>query len=234
MSGRLNIADTALVSIKGKQPEETSISGLFKTLKQTGKTRDLILIINLFALSCFVYNSVSFSSPRFLNEQYCGPMTVSRNQSCVFEKNVLLDIGMVGLSEPISSLILAYILDSMGRRGANAFITASTFIVLSCLHICVSRGYLVVLLMVLKGLSNMLTTVPLVLIREHFPTRVRGFSFHLAYMVGRVTVVLGMSFTQFAYDVSPRLVLVVNQVVVVVSLVIQVYLKVETLGVPIE
>ena len=234
MSRSLRDSNKDMGSDKWKQPEETTISGLLKTLNKTGKTRDLIFIINMLALSVFVYNSVAFSSPRFLNEQYCGSVTVSRNQSCVFDKNVLLDIGMVGLSEPIGSVILMYLLDSLGRRGANAAITTVTFLVLSGLHICVNRAYLVFLLMALKGLGNMVTSVPLVLIREHFPTRVRGFSFHLAYMVARVAVILGMSVTQLAYDVSPRLVLVINQLVVVLSLINQAYLKVETLGVPIE
>ena len=90
------------------------------------------------------------------------------------------------------------------------------------------------LLMLLKALSSMLTCVPLVLIREHFPTKIRGFCFHLAYMVGRVTVILALSTTQFTFDLSPRLLLSVNQIAVLLSIVTQCYLKVETFNVPIE
>ena len=234
LSKRLNLKSVFFKSDLIEEASDTTVSGLIKTVRETGKMMDLIKIISMSMLSIFIYSTVGYSTPRFLNEGYCGSSAVTKEQSCVFNKDVLFDIGLVGISEPLSSVLVAYLLDKIGRRNTNILVMVVTFLSLSALHICVNHGFLILSLIVLKGAVNLLTTVPFVLLREHMPTRVRAFCYYVNYVIGRTAVIFAMSITQFAFEANPRILIFIAQFAVSISFIIQSLLKVETRGVQID
>ena len=107
---------------EGSTPVHT-YSGIWSIIRTSGKLLDLILIVILFYISIFMYYSLSYATPRFLNENFCSGQNTTKDASCVFDKGVLFDIGVVGLSEPIACLISVYVLDKIGRRRTNALVT---------------------------------------------------------------------------------------------------------------
>ena len=77
----------------------------FKVVKEQGRILKFIaqLFLTMFAL--YLYNSFAYSMPRFLNEGYCKSAPKPTEESCIFDKTVLFELGVVSLSEPVAIVI---------------------------------------------------------------------------------------------------------------------------------
>ena len=201
---------------------------IFKILRQTGKSKDLMKLIVLIAVGMSAYTSIGYATPRLTADLSKNKSITTENSTCSFTKSELVHIGLVGLSEPIAVIISAYISDKLDRRNSNWAAGAVTLLCLVGLYFPLDGGIQMALLLVLRGTSSLLIYLPQLMLREHMPVSVRGFCFHLGFVAARIVTTIMIATTHFAYEVDPKVLVGIIQGLVVVDAVVQFFFKKNT------
>ena len=213
-------------------PEEGT--SIFKTLCETGSVWNLALICAMGGCAVFGYYAIAYSIPRFLNEGYCSGVVVSTTESCTFDKSVLFDLGVVSLSEPLGVLIAVITVDIIGRRRTFFAAQAMFLVAVTALYFCVGYAYLMVWITAARMTIAAICWSPYIITAEYFPTRVRSCAIALFFCCSRVAGMVGIWVAQVTYSASPRLLLGVVQVAVVLCAACLGMLKRETMGAEIQ
>ena len=206
----------------GEENEGKTFTQLYQILKQSGKAKDLFLLIALILMGISVYGCIAFSTPRFRSDvsEKDTSTSDSENASCRFSKPELLDLGLVGFSEPIAVVISTFVTDKLGPRKATWLSGAVTLLCLIGLYFPIKGGVLVALLLVVRGSSYLLIFVPQVMLREHMPVSIRGFCFHLSYGAGSIITVFMVAVTHFSYEVDPKVLVGIVQGLVLFQMIL--------------
>ena len=196
--------------------------------------RDILAVASLSVFSIWVYYSTSYSVPRFLNEGYCTGDIKSEIETCIFQKSVLFDLGIISLFEPLGVLVVAVVVDLVGRR--LTFAVSLLLLVLNQVGIliCVSDTYLFVMLMLNKMAGAAIGWAYCIYSVEYFPTSIRGFTTALSVGSGRVGAAMGMFTAQFVFSWGPRYFIGSNLVGAAFVGLCLLVLKKETMGVQLE
>ena len=204
----------------GEENEGKTFRQLLKMLKQSGKAKDLGLLITLILMGVSVYACIGFSTPRFRTDVSKKDTSTSENDSCSFSKPELRDLGLVGFSEPMAVAISTFVTDKLGPRKATWLSGAVTLLCLIGLYFPIKGGVLVALLLVLRGSSFLLIFVPQVMLREHMPVSIRGFCFHLSYGAASIMTTLMVAITHFSYEVDPKVLVGIVQGLVLFQMIL--------------
>ena len=189
---------------------------------------NLVAVCLLSTFSYIAFYIVGYSGPRFLNEGYCLNSEVNAKQHCVFEKTVLFDIGVVSLAEPFSICIAIVLVEVIGRRKTFFMSVILSLVFSTTLYFCAGQ-HLAFMTLMRMG-TTQLSWSPTLLGAEYFPTSIRSFVMGLHVSCCRVGASLGVLCVQFVFNYSPRLLLGILQVAVVLSGLCLVQLKRETMG----
>ena len=198
-------------------------------LRATDNILNTLLLLMLTFSTCFTYYLYAYSTPRILNEGYCTGEVVARNQSCVFRKHVLFDLGVVKLSEPLGVLITLFLLETRcGRR--KTFIGISVLILLLTipLYFCVSESFLFWFVVVVGMVVASIALSYTILACEYMPTPIRAFMLASVSVISRLSGSLAIFCTEYIVNEGPRAAFVVIQGVTIVSFVTLLALKRET------
>jgi len=204
-----------------------------ETLAESDNLKNLVLITILGSLSEYAYYAISYGVPRILNEGYCSK-AVTLLQSCEFDKSVLFDLGVVSLSEPLGALIAVITVDIIGRR-KTFFIAEVIFLVsTTAVYFCGGYAYLMGFVSITRAAAAAVVFGGYLLMGEYFPTSVRSFVIAILTTASRCTGILGIFSAQYVYNHSPRLMLALVQVAMVLCFVCSSLLKRETMGAVIQ
>jgi MFS family permease len=208
--------------------------GAFRFIHSTGKLQDLALVITVALTAIFVYYTISYSMPRFLNEGYCTDKKVTLKQSCTFHKSVLFDLGVISLFEPLGVLVAVIFMEIIGRKKTFHVSVAFQIVTLTALYFCVSKTYSFIFFTASKFFAAQIGFSPYILSSEYFPTEVRSFVLSAVVVSGRIGACAGIACSQFVFNFSPRVVLLLTQIGGVIISVCLCVLKRETVGKNIE
>ena len=199
-----------------------------------GLLRDILAVASLSVAAVWLYYSTGYSVPRFLNEGYCTGDIKSKIETCTFQKSVLFDLGIISLFEPLGVLVVAVVVDLVGRR--LTFAVCLLLLVLNqvSILICVSDTYLFVMLMINKMAGAAIGWAYCIYSVEYFPTSIRGFTTSLSIGSGRVGAAMGMFTAQFVFNWGPRYFIGSNLVGAAFVGLCLLVLKRETMGVQLE
>ena len=186
--------------------------GALNYINEAGRLKDFSVIMTLGLAVSFVYYFISYSMPRFLNDGYCSEEKVTLEQSCVFEKSVLFDLGVISLFEPLGVLVAVIMMEFVGRKKTFQSSFVLLTVAITALYFCVGKTYSIVFLILTKFSVAQIGYSPFILGSEYFPTEVRSFTAAAALGVGKVGALVGMGCSQFVFELNPRLVLLATQV----------------------
>ena len=213
---------------------ETGFFGALNFIKATGRMKDLVVVNALGFTAIFLYYTISYSMPRFLNEGYCSGVTVTQDASCVFDKKVLFDLGVISLFEPLGVLVAVVLMEIIGRKKTFQSSVLLQLVALTALYFCVSDNYSFAFFTIAKFSAAQFGLSPFILGAEYFPTEVRSFVVSFGLVFNRIGACAGIASSQFIFNLNPRLVLALNQTAAVVVSICLCVLGKETAGTHIE
>ena len=208
------LRETLFVRESGSKTERqgTGLFSALRTIKLTGRVSDFSVVVIQSFTSVFVYYTVGYSMPRFLNEGYCYTTNVTVQDSCVFNKAVLLDLGLISLFEPLGVLVAVIFVEIVGRKRMFQSSVALLVVALSALYFCVNTTYSFIFFTLSKYCAAQIGWSTFLLGSENFPTEIRSFVLAICVSCQRIGGCVGIACSQFLFNVTPRLVLGVTQV----------------------
>ena len=208
--------------------------GALNYIKEAGRIKDFLLIMTLGSTAIFIYYIVSYSMPRFLNEGYCSDEKVTLEQSCVFEKSVLFDLGVISLFEPLGVLVAVIMMEFVGRKNTFQSSVALLLVAITPLYFCVGETYAFVFFTLSKFSAAQLGFSPFILGSEYFPTEVRSYVLTIGVAFQRIGACVGIGCSHVVFDLNPRLILMLTQFGAVIVSICLWALRKETVGILIE
>ena len=214
--------------------ERLTAKEILQILSQKDNIRNVILFTGLAFSTVVVYYASAYATPRFVNEGYCSNIYRTASESCIFTNDILLNLMLISMIEPVGVIVALILVSTIGRRkGAGFFVLA---VIMSCLllYFCGSSRYLNVMVTLLKGSSAGLAFIPFLMCTEYFPTQIRGITQSILVTAGRIGGVVGISMVQGVYNYSPRMLIGITQALTFFSGIMLYHLKKETLGIQID
>jgi hypothetical protein len=221
-------------NVNEDEPNQLGCWGAISYIKSTGRVKDFVAILIIGTIAIFVYYSVSYSMPRFLNEGYCSNEKATLEQSCRFDKTVLFDLGVISLFEPLGVLVAVIQMEAIGRKNTFNGSIALMTVVLTALYFCVNKTYSSLFFTASKFFAAQVAFSPILLGSEYFPTEVRSFVLTIGLTFQRIGAFSGIAAAQFVFDLDPRFVFLSNQIGAIIIGVCFCALKKETAGTQIE
>ncbi|XP_063679061.1 putative transporter SVOPL [Bolinopsis microptera] len=214
--------------------KETGLFGALNFIKATGRMTDLVVVYALGFTAIFIYYTISYSMPRFLNEGYCTGIKVTQDESCIFNKSVLFDLGVISLFEPLGVLVAVILMEIIGRKKTFQSSVLLQLIALTALYFCVNDKYSFVFFTISKFSAAQIGLSQFILGAEYFPTEVRSFVVSFGLVFNRIGACAGIACSQFIFNLHPRIVLAFAQIAAVVVSICLCVLGKETAGTHIE
>ena len=194
------------------QHQTGNIVASYRTLVETGHRDQFWYLVSMTLASQFTYNAILFVAPLFLHEGYCVRNFQADKSDCGFDKSILFDLGIVGISEPLTVLIATILMDIIGRRPTFMISAVLSTVLPTGIYFCVSSTWLITFLALTKGALSALSLASFVICAEKFPTNVRSFTSSVVSSLYSLSVVGAVLVTQFLYPASPRAVVALFQV----------------------
>ena len=202
---------------------------VYNELKASDNISNTFLFVLLVSTTFFTYYLYAYATPRILNEGYCTDKVVSFKDSCVFEKDILFDLGLINLSEPAGVLVTLLLLEtSLGRR--TTLLGSGIIIILLVipLYVCVGESFLFWFILLVRMAIASICLSPTTLTGEYMPTLIRAFLMNIVGVFGRASGSLAIFCTEYIVNMGPRVVFSVIQGLTIISFATLVALKRET------
>ena len=219
-------------NVDGDETNENGIGfyGALNFIKVTGRLKDFVVILALGFTSMFIYYTVSYSMPRFINEGYCSGEKVAQKQSCSYNKLVLIDLAVINSFELLGVLVAVILMEIIGRKKAFQSSVALQLLAVTALYFCVNDTYFIVFFTFLNFSAAQTGFSHSILGAEYFPTEVRSFVLSIGLVFQRIGACAGIACTQYVFDINPRVVLALTQMATVVVSICLCVLGKETVG----
>ena len=190
----------------GKVGVKSKTASLYTTLRSSTGMFLNLLVLSLSSLFAYYgHFGYSYAAPRFFNEGYCTGSTVPVEETCTFEKTVLVELGIVNLADPLGVLLILVMLDFVGRRKTFFMVVVVASISVAALFLCLGPTYLVFWSVLGRMLMGPIAFIPGILTAEYFPTEIRSFAVSCQMAFGNVGSILGIYSAQAVYNLSPAL-----------------------------
>ena len=234
---KLNCSETKLQNSEITQNLDTpaeeikSLYQRYQALKGTGHFIEFCVLVCVNLTGEFVYMSILYVGPYFINEGYCGSNIFIPEESCEFSDSTLFYLGVVGLADPISIVLGLLVVNYIGRIKMLRATAVFPLISLSFLYLCgMPEIYVLVIFLLTRASICILSWLVFVITGESFPTSVRAFCVCIlggCYSIASVTAAFAI---HPAYEKSASLVVIVMQAVLLITAVGSFFVKRETSG----
>jgi len=206
----------------------------YQVIQESGYAHEFWILVCVNFTSEFAYMCIIYAAPRFMNEGYCSSSTYTREESCIFDKAVLFDLGIIGLAEPFSILLALLFVNWIGRIKLTIFTSVFPTLLLFLLYICVGTDFILAVLLITKGALTVRSWLIFVIAGESFPTSVRSFTNCILGGCCSISSIAASFAVHYAYEENPIFVIVVMQGVLVITSVFAFCIKRETSGTLLE
>jgi MFS family permease len=202
----------------------------YQVLKRAGYAFDFWNLACVCSTAQFGHISILYVGPRLMNAGYCSSSVFVKNQSCSFDKSVLFDLGVIGLTDPIGIILGLLVVNQIGRIKLIRVAIIIPMLSLALLYVCAGSKYLLTVLSVTRGSLAILSWSVFVVAGETFPTSVRSFVSSIIFACTSIAGLTSSFVMQYAFELNPLCAIIIIQAALFISGVFSCFIKRETAG----
>ena len=200
----------------------------YRLLKERGKIIDFWNVVGVAIGLNVAYTSILFAAPYYLNSKKVN------SNSCTMDDDILFDLGVVGLADPIACIIGVFAVEFIGRRPTFLSSACFSLIFLTPLYFHTGSTFTTINLTLLRGLLAVSSWSSNVLGAEYFPTSVRSFTSSVVGFCFSLSSIIAGFLVPYSYFVTSKLTTFLLQFMCFVGTVFLWFLKRETKGIQLE